>query len=78
MANQLVLIFTKESIQLLMDQDPDKIVVRSTIEEAVLDTGKKAGVVKVYADAMRIGEPAPIVTVEGCPNPPCGIDDEEN
>ena len=75
MANLLELIFTRDNMQRLMDQNPDKILVRSIIEEAVLDNGKKAGVVKVYADAIRKGEPEPIVTVEGCPMPPCKQDD---
>lgn len=77
MANQIVLIFTKDNMQRLMDQNPDKIVVRSTVEVAVLENGKKAGVIKAYADAMRKGVPAPMFTIEGCPNPPCTPDDDE-
>ena len=72
MANELVLIFTKSNIQELMDKDPEKIVVRTTIEEGRLDSGEMVGVVRVFADAMRSGEV--LQTVTGCPKPPCSTD----
>jgi hypothetical protein len=75
MLNKLVLIFKKDDMQKLMDHNPDKIVVRSTIEEATLNSGEKAGVVRVYADAMQGGNPEPLTTIRGCPNPPCNVDD---
>lgn len=71
MPNHLLLIFKKEEMQHLLNQNPDKIVVRSTFEEAILEGGGKAGVVKVYADAMQKGNPKPLATITGCPNPPC-------
>ena len=71
MPNQLLLIFKKDDIQKLLDHNPDKIVVRSTIEEAVLKDGTLAGVVKVYADAMQQGNREPLATIIGCPCPPC-------
>ncbi len=66
-----LLIFKKEDIQKLMEHNPDKIVVRSVIEEAILKDGTTAGVVKIYADAMQQGNREPLATITGCPNPPC-------
>ena len=71
MPNELVLIFTRENMQELMDRDPDKIVIRSVIEEGKLDSGEYVGVVRVFADAMQNG--TVVATVGGCPNPPCEI-----
>lgn len=72
MANELLLIFTKEKIQELMGHEPDKIVVRSAIEQGTLNSGEPVGVVRVYADAMQGGNV--LATVVGCPNPPCSVD----
>ena len=69
MANQLILIFSAEGIQELLSQSPDKIVVRSSIEEGRLDTGEAVGYIKVFADAMQGGNV--LATIEGCPEPPC-------
>lgn len=74
MASELVLIFTKDNMQKLMDANPDKIVVRTTIEEATLQDGNKAGVVRVWADARQKGVSEALVTVPGCPDPPCAPD----
>ena len=71
MPDQLILIFSREKIQELMDKNPDKIVVRTTIEEGRLDTGESVGYVKVIADAVITGSPEPLHTVTGCPVPPC-------
>jgi len=71
MPNELILIFKKDDIVSLIETNPDKIVVRSYIEEATLDNGEKVGVVRVYADAMRNEEPEPLATIVGCPSPPC-------
>ena len=71
MPNELILIFTKENMQELLDKSPDKIVVRTTIEEGRLDSGESVGYVKVYADAMQEGNPEPLHTIIGCPRPPC-------
>jgi hypothetical protein len=73
MANELILIFSADRIRELMDYNPDKIVVRSRIEEAVLEDSSKAGVVRVYADAVK--ERSVVATVSGCPDPPCSIED---
>ena len=72
MANELVLIFSAARMQELMNQSPEKIVVRSTIEQGRLDSGEEVGVVRVYADAMQGGHI--LATIEGCPNPPCDVD----
>ena len=72
MTNELVLIFSAQRMQELMDQSPDKIVVRSIIEEGRLDSGESVGYVKVSADAMQGGNV--LATIEGCPVPPCNKD----
>lgn len=73
MANQLIQIFSAGKVEELLKYSPDKIVVRSTIEEAILQDGSKAGVVKVYADAVKDGNV--LGTISGCPDPPCSITD---
>ena len=72
MSNELVLIFSAKRMQELMEQNPDKIVVRSTIEQERLGSGEEVGVIGVYADAVQIGNVS--ATIEGCPIPPCSID----
>jgi hypothetical protein len=75
MPNELVLVFSAEKIKSLLEANPDKIAVRSTIEEATLNDGSKAGVVKVYADAYVKGKAGPVATVSGCPVPPCAVEE---
>lgn len=77
MPNPLEQIFSAEKMQELLNHKPTKIVVRTTVEEAVLDTGAKAGVVKVYADAWVAGRAEPVATITGCPNPPCTVSDDD-
>lgn len=77
MSSELTLIFTAEKIKTLLEANPDKIAVRATIEEATLNDGTKAGVVKVYADAYVKGKSGPVATVPGCPVPPCTVEDTE-
>ena len=60
-------------MQELMDKEPDKIVVRTTIEEGRLDSGESVGYVKVFADAIQSGNPEPLHSVTGCPDPPCSV-----
>ncbi|MGZ8517068.1 MAG: hypothetical protein ACXWWD_06955 [Chitinophagaceae bacterium] len=72
MPNELFFIFSADRIQELMDYAPSKIVVRSTIEEGILEGGARAGVVKVYADAMKEG--SVVGSIEGCPMPPCSLE----
>ena len=69
MENLLTVIFKAEDIQTLLDQSPDKIVVRSIVEEGRLEDGEKAGVIKVFADAVKNDEV--LETISGCPKPPC-------
>ena len=69
MPNELVLVFPKDKMQSLLDVNPDKIIVRSAIEEARLDNGEMVGVVRVYADAVQGGNV--LATIDGCPVPPC-------
>lgn len=69
MAQLLNVIFEREAIETLLKFDPEKIVIRTELEGAVLDNGRKAGVVKVYGDAYKGGKV--VETVDGCPWPPC-------
>lgn len=73
MPDQLVLIFSKDNIQQLMDTGPDKIVIRAYLEAGKLEGGENIGYLKVYADAIQEGEPEPLHTVSGCPKPPCDM-----
>ena len=73
MAQLLNLIFSADNMQTLMDQNPDKILIRTTVVEGLLADNTKAGVVKVFADAYQNGNPEPLATVSGCPDPPCLI-----
>lgn len=69
MAQLLTVIFKREAIENLMKLGPDNIVVRTELEGVVLEDGRKAGVVNVYADAYKDGKV--VDTVDGCPWPPC-------
>ena len=71
MSHLLTVIFGKEQIEELLALSPDRIVVTSTLEEAVLSDGSKAGAVRVTAFAMRDGSNEPLGSVGGCPTPPC-------
>lgn len=71
MARLLHVLFKAEEIQQLMDLNPDKIIIRTSLESGVLANGESIGYVKVEADAMKDGEEEPIGTIEGCPQPPC-------
>lgn len=71
MPSQLILIFRKDEMQQLMDRNPDSIVARAVVEEGTLNDGSLVGVIRVYADAMQDGSSEPLLTIEGCPEPPC-------
>ncbi|HEX8315082.1 MAG TPA: hypothetical protein VF609_08820 [Flavisolibacter sp.] len=71
MSHLLTVIFGKDRIEELLSLKPDKIVVTTTLEEAVLKDGSNAGVVQVTAFAMRAGSDEPLGSVGGCPMPPC-------
>lgn len=75
MPNELKLMFSPSDVQTLLDEEPDKIVVRLKLEEATLSDSSKAGVLKVYADAHRTNNSTPLATINGCPEPPCSEDD---
>ncbi len=76
MSNELKLIFKTEDIKRLIAEDTEFIVVRSFIESVVLKDGSKAGAVRVFADAMKKGQPGAEFSVSGCPWPPCTTDDD--
>jgi len=69
MSNELVLIFSAKEMQELIEQNPDKIIIRSTIEAGRLDSGESVGYVKVSADAVQGG--TVVGSIGGCPKPPC-------
>jgi hypothetical protein len=69
MEKLLTLVFKPDDIQQLLNQNPDKIIVRSELEVGRLEGGQKVGYVRVFADAIVDGEV--VDTVGGCPQPPC-------
>ena len=71
MNNTLEFIFRTEDIKRLLETESDFIVVRSFLQSVVLNDGRKAGALRVYADAVFKDKEEPLVSVEGCPKPPC-------
>ena len=71
MAHLLHVVFRKDEIQQLLDLNPDKIVVRTSLEGGELADGRSVGYLIVEADAMMDGSEEPLGTVGGCPTPPC-------
>ncbi len=71
MDNNLLFIFRTEDIKRLADTGSEYIVIRSFLESVVLADGRKAGALRVYADAVNKGTEAAMQSVEGCPRPPC-------
>jgi hypothetical protein len=76
MDNNLLFIFKTEDIKRLVDSGSDFIVIRSFLESVVLNDGRKAGALRVYADAVNREEEKAMVSVEGCPRPPCDTNGE--
>lgn len=71
MAHLLHVVFKAEDIRKLLETDPDKILVRTSLESGTLEDGSRAGYVVVKADAVKDGEERTLETVDGCPVPPC-------
>lgn len=71
MAQLLHVVFRAEEIQKLLELNPDKIVIRTSLEGGVLAGGESIGYLIVEADAMKDGSNDPLGTVGGCPKPPC-------
>lgn len=69
--NKLEFIFRTEDIKRLLDAPSDFIVIRSFLEAVELKDGRKAGALRVYADAVSQGKELSDRSVEGCPKPPC-------
>ena len=69
MEKLLTLIFKPDDLQQLLNQNPDKIIVRSELAEGRLEDGERVGYVRVFADAIIDG--TVVETVGGCPQPPC-------
>lgn len=84
MPHNLEFVFRTEDMRKLLDSGREFIVIKSHLEAAVLKDGKKAGVLKVKARAVKgrkdlersIGDET--LEVEGCPKPPCSTDEEDD
>ena len=73
MNNELVFIFRREELQRLLEANTEFIVIKSYLEEATLQDGSKAGVLRVKAEAVSSSEKLVTASVAGCPTPPCRI-----
>ena len=73
MNNELQFLFRAEELRRLLESGTDFILINAHLEEATLQDGRKAAVLKVNAEAINKGNPEPVNTVEGCPIPPCTI-----
>ena len=73
MNNELVFIFRREELQRLLEANTEFIVIKSYLEEATLQDGSKAGVLRVKAEAVSRSEKLVTARVAGCPTPPCRI-----
>jgi hypothetical protein len=68
-------IFRPEQLQALINQNPEKILMTTSLVEEVLKSGEKVSVLRIEATSI-IGS-ARTLTVAGCPVPPCVIGDPE-
>jgi hypothetical protein len=71
MDNPLLYIFKTEDLKRLVDTGSEYIVIRSFLESVVLADGRKAGALRVFADAVNRDSKEAVRSVEGCPKPPC-------
>lgn len=76
MTNDLQFIFKTKDIKELFDSGAEYIVIRSFLESVVLRDGRKAGALRVFADAVNGRETTAERSVEGCPKPPCDTNDD--
>jgi hypothetical protein len=84
MPHNLEFVFRTEDMRKLLESGREFIVIKSHLEAAVLKDGRKAGVLKVKAKAVKgrkdqersIEEET--LEVEGCPKPPCSTDEEDD
>ena len=68
-------IFRPEQLQALLKENPEKILMTTSLVEEVLKSGEKVSVLRVEATSI-VGS-ARTLTVAGCPVPPCFIGDPE-
>jgi hypothetical protein len=73
MDNNLLFIFRTEDIKRLLESESDYIVINSFLESVVLNDGRKAGALRVFAEAVNKGGKEALSRVEGCPKPPCEV-----
>jgi hypothetical protein len=71
MSNETSFLFRREALQALLDAGTDIVVIKSRLEEATLQDGTPTGVLRVWAEARNRGDEKSIITVDGCPIPPC-------
>lgn len=83
MPHNLEFIFRAEDMRKLVECGREFIVIKSHLEPAVLKDGRKASILKVQAKAvnkakkdLERGLKVEAIEVEGCPKPPCSIDEE--
>lgn len=72
MAHLLSVVFKADDMRKLLESNPDKIIVRTSLEGGVLSDGKKVGYVNVEAEAVNEDEEKSLGKIGGCPVPPCG------
>ena len=75
MDNNLLFIFKAEDMKRLLEAGSDYVVIRSFLEPVVLADGRKAGALRVFADAVNRNKVEALESIEGCPKPPCNTDD---
>lgn len=77
MDNSLEFIFKTEDMKRLVEAGTEYIVVRSFLEAVTLNDGRKAGALRVYADAVKKGLATSDaeLRIEGCPKPPCDTEE---
>ena len=68
-------IFRPEQLQALLNENPEKILMTTSLVEEVLKSGEKVSVLRVEATSI-VGS-ARTLTLPGCPVPPCNPGDPE-
>jgi hypothetical protein len=70
-------LFRPEQLQTLLNENPDKILISTSLESEVLKSGEKVGVLRVTATSIVNNRKG--LTMSGCPVPPCSnnLDPEE-
>ena len=62
-------LFRPEQLLQLLNENPDKILISTSLESEVLKSGEKVGVLRVKATSIVNNRKG--LTMGGCPIPPC-------